>query len=70
MSAIIFALIVAVIVGLGLWALCKFLDKSADDTCFGWSSETSYCEAERIAKKASKEFKQRQRLRVVRYWNF
>lgn len=40
-----------------------------------WPLETSpeeitSKEAERIAKQATKEFKQRQRLRTVRFWNF
>lgn len=47
------------------WAAQRVLDEIFPPT----AEEIAQREAERIAKKASKEFKQRQRLRVLRVWN-
>lgn len=49
-----------------LWAAQRLLEELFPLT----PEEIAQREAERIAKKAAKEFKQRQRLRVVRFWNF
>lgn len=64
-QAILYGLGLFVLIGGGVIGLCCWLDRSADGD-MGWSDK----QAERIAKKATKEFKQRQRLRVVRFWNF
>jgi hypothetical protein len=71
MTAIASAAIVAIIVCIGLWALCKLLDRCADDTSFGWSaSGTARRQAEQLQRRADKEFQRRQRLHPVRFWNF
>lgn len=47
------------------WSAQRVLDEVFPPT----PEEIAQREAKRIAKKANKEFKQRQRLRVVRFWN-
>lgn len=59
------AILICLVAGF-YWAAQRVLDEIFPPT----PEEIAQREAERIAKKAIKEFKQRQRLRVVRFWNF
>lgn len=65
LQAIFYGLTVFVLLCGGIAGLCLWLDRSADDD-LGWSGK----QAEKLQRQANKEFKQRQRLRVVRFWNF
>lgn len=49
----------------GVWVICRVYD-CVDET----PEEQAAREAKRIAQQATKEFKRRQRMRSVRFWNF
>lgn len=64
LAAILSGLFVFIVLCGGVICLVKWLEKSSDGD-MGWSEK----EAEKLQRKASKEFKQRHRLHTVKFWN-
>jgi hypothetical protein len=68
--AIAYGLTVSTLIGLGLYGLCAIFDRCIDEIWPLSPEALAQREAEKLQRKADKEIKRRDRMNVVRFWNF
>lgn len=68
--AIACGLTVAALIGFGMYALCAIFDRCVDEIWPLSPEALAQREAEKLQRQADKEFKRRQRLKVIKFWNF
>ena len=66
---IAFGLAMTALIGLFFYALCVVSDRVIDEILPPSTEELMRREAEKLQRKADKELKRRQRLKVIRFWN-